>query len=118
GTWGANMMRCDMKHIFPKTLAAAGMAAALGAMATPASADVVLTPYERVVVYRDLVAAPYPAAGGYYYDYDGYAYAAPAYTAPPDYYYQPEPRWDIRVGAVVPAAVPLQAVPPTLGVET
>lgn len=120
-----------MKHIFTKGLAAAGMAATLGVSAIPAQADVVLTPQDRVVVYRDLVTDPYPSAGGYYH-YDNHAYGAPAYGAPvygapgygtpayatPPAYYEPAPRWDVRVGGVVPEGVPLQPVPQTVAVPT
>lgn len=92
---------------------AAGVVLAVSATAVPASAQqVVLTPEERVVVYRDLVAQPYPYS---YYYYDDYAYSAPVYSAPPAYY-EPAPRWAVQVGAVVPAAVPLVPVPQTVAV--
>lgn len=110
-----------MKHILAKRLAAAGIAAAAGATAVPANADVVLTPRERVVVYRDLIAAPYPPTDGAYY-YRDYAYSPPpAYSYSYydyDYDYGYAPDWDVRVGAVVPAAVPLQPVPQTVAVPT
>lgn len=129
-----------MKHTLRNGLIAASVAAGAGMTAVPAaSADVVLSPQERVVVYRDLVADPYPDPHGGTYYYSGeygyaqprnyaepprdytyverrdYSYSAPAYTAPPAYY-RPAPRWRAAVGAVVPREVVLQPVPETVGV--
>lgn len=84
-------MRPQLRNWRIGCLAASLAVAGAGAQPSPAEATIDLTPRDRVVIYRSIIAAPPP---------------------PP-----PTVDFQVGVGAVVPEAVELYAIPPTVRVE-